>query len=823
MSIPAPPLRNANDVLAKQLMDCAMLVKKGEQGPLLQKTLRDLAKYIGGAPGSVDGSSGGSVGSRSVASEGNSKGARNKLSNFGKKIVGTLKHSNAADEQSGKPPPVVGRVVHGSADKANWLGGHEHEGDWCEEHFCQGCACKQRTAVPAQPVVSPNVTRVRLKPAFHRPTNPNSAMVANGWVEQARRSKMRTVWKEVLASIVEGRKPGEETTLWIQREVITDGKTTLEALHQLPIRWMQDVTFLGDVENRFSIKVYHLPDEFVFRCPDEDAAQNWVLTLRSMKEISQRQASTSPPNGIHDNRTFDEENKRAETVRPPLDNQQRHASSVPQHPPQNPSPSDPPQQETPLPPQEKPPRMTVKELRAIAHGAGISTIGMERGELEAIVFKIANGQTVAERNTDSAGPAKNQRAEETSPDQDTSDRARSPGPIERSPSDEDREDYVEKEKAKQRQFELEEAAKRRALREKAERQKAREEEERMRAEKEEEARQKEEQEKLERSIAERVKRQQEQERHRKEEEERKAMEAERLKREEEDHKRRVAELHAAEMRKKQEEAARLQQEHYKQQQEAWKQQQAAEAERVRLAQQQQAEEARRQHEAFLRHQQAQQQQQQHYPQPQWQQSHPGQQPHHGQHPQWQHQHPQAGQHPHWQQQNGYPPNQHIPPQGQNRQGQAPPPQSSSPFSSKYANMAKQQETGSIEKIKHGVLVEWALQPPQFQILRPIEELLISIHGVLPPRFGVPAHEYFSKWTPIKREDLSLGPTMGNRTDSEKLNKIVRKQLRFFLHPDKLPKDLSEGQIFLCKLLWDICNDAWEEHKKREEELGWMRS
>lgn len=138
-------------------------------------------------------------------------------------------------------------------------------------------------------------------------------------------------------------------------------------------------------------------------------------------------------------------------------------------------------------------------------------------------------------------------------------------------------------------------------------------------------------------------------------------------------------------------------------------------------------------------------------------------------------------------------------------------------------MAKQLETGSIEKLKHGVLVEWALQPPQLQILRPIEDLIMSIHGVFPPRFGVAAHDYFSKWTPIKRDDLSSGPSMGNRTDNEKLNKIVRKQLRFFLHPDKLPKNLSEGQVFLCKLLWDICNDAWEEHKKREEELGWMRS
>ena len=49
---------------------------------------------------------------------------------------------------------------------------------------------------------------------------------------------MRVVWKDVLASLVEGRKPGEETTLWIQREVINaiSGKAELEALHQIPIK-----------------------------------------------------------------------------------------------------------------------------------------------------------------------------------------------------------------------------------------------------------------------------------------------------------------------------------------------------------------------------------------------------------------------------------------------------------------------------------------------------------------------------------------------------------------------------------------------------------
>jgi hypothetical protein len=92
----------------------------------------------------------------------------------------------------------------------------------------------------------PNSTLSR--PSFQRPTNQKSNLIANGWIELIRRSKFRTIWKEVLASLVEARQPGEETTLWIQRETLnksvpsggtngsTGGKgtsTTLEAIHQV--------------------------------------------------------------------------------------------------------------------------------------------------------------------------------------------------------------------------------------------------------------------------------------------------------------------------------------------------------------------------------------------------------------------------------------------------------------------------------------------------------------------------------------------------------------------------------------------------------------
>ena len=108
-------------------------------------------------------------------------------------------------------------------------------------------------------------------------------------------------------------------------------------------------------------------------------------------------------------------------------------------------------------------------------------------------------------------------------------------------------------------------------------------------------------------------------------------------------------------------------------------------------------------------------------------------------------------------------------------------------------------------------MHWALQPPMRQGLRRIEELITSIHTVFPPAFGVPGHDYFKKWTPVAPPEVE---------DDDKLEKKVKK-LRFFLHPDKLPKDLTSDQSFMCRMLWDITSDALEEHKKKKEDLNWI--
>jgi hypothetical protein len=292
---------------------------------------------------------------------------------------------------------------------------------------------------------------------------------------------------------------------------------------------------------------------------------------------------------------------------------------------------------------------------------------------------------------------------------------------------------------------------------------------------------------------------------------------------EEEHRRRMAEQQAEEQRRR-----------YAEQQAAWQQQQQDEEKRRRVAEQQAAEQRRR-HEEAMRKQQAwtgsqqqkqqqpqqqqqwSQQQQQQYQQQQWQQQQQQQPPRQQQQQRQQPWHPQQNYRP--QHQAG----QHTPPPQQ--QHQTPPhaqqQNAHSAVNEKYAKMANQNEDegqAAITRIKHDILIHWALQPPQLQMLRPIDALIATIHKVFPPALGVPAHDYFGKWKSVSPNDLVNDTGL---LDEDKLKKAVKK-IRFFLHPDKLPKDMNPEQQFMTKMLWDVTSDAWEEFEKRKEDLDWIK-
>lgn len=514
------------------------------------------------------------------------------------------------------------------------------------------------------------------KPPFQRPVNPNSTLIANGWLEQQRRSKMRFVWKEVLVSLVAGRRPGEETTLWVQRETTNPvtGSTGLEALHQIPIKGMQDVNYVDfSTDHRFVIQVYNLSDEFVFRTRDTgEAAKNWVSTLRLTREAVLNGVPPPKPGDLQSQRTkthpaYAEDEKKAES---------------------------PPQQQ-----QQQPRKMAVKELRAIAHAHGVNTAGMERQQLEAAVAKIQHqngGQKAAPREDESERGA---RARQVRRDEEAAARLAAE---ESSRAEAERRRAAEAEEMRRRQQHADYLRQQEMLRQQQAQQQAQ------------------------------------------------AQAA--------------AQQRAAE------------QQRYQQQQQYYAQQQAQAAAQQQYYAQQQAQAAAQQQQQYFAQQQAQQQQYQQQAQP--------------------------------------------PPHG------APPPGAQQPHGNpnKWANIIagddeKEESDGqaAITAIKHHILIQWALQPPTMQVLRPIPGLLTTVHNVFPPTQGVPAHDYFKKWKTVSMESLS---DESGKPDENKLAKAVKK-LRFFLHPDKLPRDLTEEQTFVCKMLWDVTSDAWEEHEKQKEQLDWL--
>jgi hypothetical protein len=832
-----------NEKLATMLTECAFHVKMDHRDhPLLQHTLYELQTYVHGPKPDESASS------------------------------ASATRTNVAHAR-GHPGPET-EPSHGhDHGKKTWLAGHHAEQEWCEQHFTMGCACKlkNRTTTPVATTRSPHhpssasvastsssVDHVAaspsssLKPAFQRPVNNASTLIANGWIEQQRRSRMRVVWKEVLASLVEGRKPGEESTLWIQREVVNSkGKKELEALHQIPVKWIRNISYAEySTDNRFTIRVYNVPDEFIFRTPrHEEAAQNWVSTLRSMQEIVQRKAKVPVTTGVDD---WDKTANASPRVPHPVSETRKSIEAeVRVHPYPNQSAGD-----TTVAAQSTPHRLPIKELRALAHGAGVNTHGMERGELERVVKQITarappassatssrRGQAydkvpheqeqlqrrrAEEQETTERRPAEEETSKHTTAEEEDSKRD-SPVEVEKHNVAEEmatkrrladdeaaKQSATEQAAADKRSAAEVELAKRRVLEERrqaaeeelAKRQLAEKETEKRHRLAEDEARKhKEGEEEIRRRNADRVKSQQDAERRRREEEERRVLEKERMQRDEEELRRKAAERQAADQRKQQEEAVRKQQEAWAQQQQSWQRQQAEEEQRRRDAEQQAAEARRRQEEAYRRQQQWQQQQQRPPGSQQYQQQH-GIPQHHPPPP------PSNQQYYH--RSTPPPTSQPSHPQTSGHPGPQPQQQTKSPVNMKYAKMANQTGDSSqmaITNIKHGVLVEWALQPPTLQVLRPIDILLTTIHTVFPPKFGCPGHGYFAKWTSIKLEDVRKG----SQPDDDKLTKGIRK-LRFFLHPDKLPRDLTAEQAFMCKMLWDITSDAFEEHKKWSEKL-----
>jgi len=95
---------------------------------------------------------------------------------------------------------------------------------------------------------------------------------------------------------------------------------------------------------------------------------------------------------------------------------------------------------------------------------------------------------------------------------------------------------------------------------------------------------------------------------------------------------------------------------------------------------------------------------------------------------------------------------------------------------------------------------WSHKKPDYKTSNSLQHLLVTLPQTFPPRNDmVEDHEYFAKWKKLDKECFT---DMGGDELKSLLQRALRKA-KFFLHPDKLPKDLTENQSLLFKTIWDV--------------------
>ena len=168
-------------------------------------------------------------------------------------------------------------------------------------------------------------------------------------------------------------------------------------------------------------------------------------------------------------------------------------------------------------------------------------------------------------------------------------------------------------------------------------------------------------------------------------------------------------------------------------------------------------------------------------------------------------HPRSQLHHHPQQQQQQQ-QQPYPPQPPLRSTSQPAPQS---FSAQKTTTTTAMQPQTTTQLTQALARQWSKQPPQLTHSKPIAELLATIQETFKM---VPSHSYFDKFHPFSRDAL-LMDGRGQAVDASVLKKAVRK-VRLFLHPDKLPGDLSDLQHALCRYLWDVVSEAWDAYRQQ---------
>lgn len=113
------------------------------------------------------------------------------------------------------------------------------------------------------------------------------------------------------------------------------------------------------------------------------------------------------------------------------------------------------------------------------------------------------------------------------------------------------------------------------------------------------------------------------------------------------------------------------------------------------------------------------------------------------------------------------------------------------------------ESSSSDLTLEQVIQRWSHQPSDYKRYHSLQHLLVTVPDIFPPTNSkVETHEYFAKW---KTLDSGAFEDVSEDELNELLKRAVRKS-KFFLHPDKLPKDLTDNQTLLFKTIWDVLQD-----------------
>lgn len=112
--------------------------------------------------------------------------------------------------------------------------------------------------------------------------------------------------------------------------------------------------------------------------------------------------------------------------------------------------------------------------------------------------------------------------------------------------------------------------------------------------------------------------------------------------------------------------------------------------------------------------------------------------------------------------------------------------------------------GAAPKDLQETIQQWSRVAPSYKKLKPLEVLLVDVPKLFPPtnRF-CESHEHFLKWKAFS-EDAFIGES------GDELKELLRRASRkskLFMHPDKLPKELTPSQDTLLKSMWEIIQES----------------